>query len=124
MVIRLAKQTTIQPETEYPVIVVTSRSSIMTIDRIQAYKPTNRVLSVQAFEEVQTHFPFRILLKNVLKKPVNLRKNMPIAVGTEPAEVIIAKESLNPSSETEMTASTIWIRMIDGGKWSDINKWP
>lgn len=51
--IKVEKQLTITAETESPVIVVTSRYGLMTIDRIQRYKPTSRVLQAHVIYELR-----------------------------------------------------------------------
>lgn len=56
--VRVAKLITILAETEYPVIVVTSKCGVMTIGRIQTAKPTQWILPTRSVHGVFTNNPF------------------------------------------------------------------
>lgn len=83
---------------------ITSRSGLMTMERIQTDQQTNRVLPVQGIGELRKHVTFQMLVTNVSKKPVNSPKNMLTAVGTETAETTIAYATMGSSTETDLTA--------------------
>lgn len=106
---------------ESSVIVVISRSSHVTTKQIQTDKPPNRLLPTGGIEEVRTHIPFRILVINFSKKPVNLPKNILIAVSTQLPEMIIVYEMLKSSSKRDVT--TVHYNGSED-RWTQMERYP
>lgn len=66
--IRVTEQSTVPAEKRSSVLLVPSHNGLSSIDRIQMYKPPDRVALARGIHEVRENVPFRILATNFSEK--------------------------------------------------------
>lgn len=84
--------------------IVTSLEGLITIERIEAEKPTNRRLPERRIHDVRQNVLIQIIGTKFLKRPITFLEDRSIAVCTELSVAIIACDRLAPSPETEVNA--------------------
>lgn len=99
--IQIPQLITIPAKTESLLVIVTSKFGLMTIEKIQTAKPTQRKLPAQGVHQVCTNVPFPIFVTSVLEEPVVFHKLMCNALGTGPPECILV---LQQDGESKVTA--------------------
>lgn len=118
--LRVAKYLTNRGKTKSPVIITASRYAYTTIKSKWKEKPRKKWY-FQLEYDVHESVPFAMLLKNFLKWPLMLLRNMLIAVWTELSETTVPHDGLVLSSGMKLMGSTKRSHRIGERKLSEIS---